>query len=114
MISQDIAAMARLLGVPHFLTEASWDEEKGDNALFRKARKADDDGKSLRLAQIDAVSRMRRQISGHILRRTAKSNNWKGEPLIDLPPLKHIIGILKLTTRENNIIQERAEDARAR
>ena len=113
-MSQDIAAMARLIGVRHFLTEASWNEEKDDNTSFRRARKADDDGESLRLAQVQAVLRMQKQLSGHILRRTAHSSDWKGELLIKLPPLKHIVGLLKLTTRENSIIQERAEDARAR
>jgi hypothetical protein len=112
--SQDVAAMARLIGVPHFLTESSWVEEKEDNASFRKARKQDDDGQALRLAQISAVTRMQQQFSGHILRRTANSLNWKGKPLIKLPPLKHIVGVLALTEKENNVIQERAEGARAR
>jgi hypothetical protein len=106
--------MARLLGVPHFLTDTSWSEEKDDVASFRKAKKLDDDGQSLRLAQIEAVVRLQRQFAGHILRRTATSVNWKGEPLVKLPPLKHIIGVLKLTDRESKIIQERAEGARAR
>jgi hypothetical protein len=106
--------MARLIGIPHFRTEASWVEEKDDNSSFRKARKQDDDGQSLRLAQITAVTRMQRQFSGHILRRTANSMNWKGEALVMLPPLKHIVGILTLTPREHGIIQDRAESARAR
>jgi hypothetical protein len=106
--------MARLIGVRHFLTEASWIEEKDDNSNYRKAKKLDDGGQSLRLAQIEAVTRMQKQFSGHILRRTANSANWKGDPLIKLPPLKHIIGVLNLTERESNIIQERAEGARAR
>jgi hypothetical protein len=106
--------MARLIGIPHFRTEESWSEEREDNASFRKAKKQDDDGHSLRLAQIAAVTRMQRQFSGHILRRTANSTNWKGEPLIRLPPLKHIVGILTLTQRESDMMQERAESARAR
>ena len=115
MISiQDVAAMARMIGVPHFRTDASWQEEKDDNTAFRRAKKLDDDGQSLRLAQLSTVLRMQGQFSGHILRRTATSINWKGDPLIKLPPLKHIPGILILTERERNIIQECAESARAR
>jgi hypothetical protein len=105
--------MARLVGVPHFLTEESWIEEKEDNTLCRKAKKLDDDGQSLKLAQIQTVLRMQQQFHGHIIWRTANSTNWRGEPLIKLPPLIHIVGILSLTERESNIIKEQAETARA-
>lgn len=106
--------MARLIGVPYFVSEASLDEEKADNATYRKAKKMDDDGQSLRQAEIAAVIRMQRQFVGHILRRTSDSKNWLGKPLIELPPATHIIGILTLTEREEGIMQERAEAARAR
>jgi hypothetical protein len=74
----------------------------------------DDDGQALKKAEITAVRRMQAQFSGRILRRTTDSVNWKGKPLLDLPPHKVIIGILKLTGRELEIIQKRAEDARGR
>ena len=106
--------MARLVGVPHFLTEASCDEEKDDNSAFRRAKRNDDDGQSLRITQVAAVKRMQKQFLGHILRRTVNSKDWKEEPLVKLPPYKEIIGVLTLTERETIIIQERAEAARAR
>jgi TATA-binding protein-associated factor len=89
-------------------------EEKDDNAAFRRAKKLDDDGITLRQAQVDAVRRMQAQFAGHILRRTVDSQNWKGQTLLDLPPHKDILGILQLTEREKDIINARAEDARAR
>jgi TATA-binding protein-associated factor len=103
-----------MLGVSKFLTEASWGEEKEDSSSIARAKKNDDDGLSLRVTQIAAVKRMQSQFHGHILRRTSNSMDWKGDPLIQLPPYKEIIGLLDLTERETNIIQERAELARAR
>jgi hypothetical protein len=40
--------------------------------------------------------------------------NWKGETLLDIPPYEDIVGILTLTDRESQILQERAEDAKAK
>ncbi|KAF8800887.1 hypothetical protein BYT27DRAFT_7216694, partial [Phlegmacium glaucopus] len=48
-----------------------------------------------------------------ILRRTTDSLNWEGKTLLEIPPHKDIIGVLKLTERESNIIQERARAAKA-
>jgi len=106
--------MGRLLGVPTFLTQSSWNEEKEDASAIRKAKKADDDGQSLRMVQIPAVRRMQKQFTGHILRRTTDSRNWRDQTLLNLPPHKTIMGVLRLTSRETNIISERAEEAKAR
>lgn len=106
--------MGRLIGVPHFLTEAAIEEEKNDNATARKARKLDDDGLSLRTCQVEAVRRMQKQFCGAVLRRTTDSRNWKGLTLLNLPPHREIMGILTLTERETEIIAERAEVAKER
>jgi hypothetical protein len=111
---QDISSLGRVLGVTHFLTEDSFVEEKEDLAAVRKARKMNDDGISIRQTQIETVIRMQSQFTGHILRRTAASLDWQGNPLLTLPPHKDIIGILSLTQREIDIIDERAEIAKAR
>lgn len=113
-IPQDIASIGRLIGVPHFLTETACDEEKEDSALFRRAKKMDDDGRSLLSAQVDSVRRMQKQFLGSILRRTTDSINWCGQTLLNLPPHEDIVGILNLTKRETDIINERAEAAKAR
>ena len=89
-------------------------EQKEDMATFRKAKKLDDDGESLKAAEVAAVRRMQKQFSGHILRRTTDSVDWRGENLLQLPPHKEIVGVLELTERETEIIQKRAEDARNR
>jgi hypothetical protein len=106
--------MARLAGVPHFKTETAFNEEKEDLANIRRAKKLDDDGLSLRIAQIEIVQRLQKQFTGSILRRTTDSLNWEGKTLLEIPPHKDIIGVLKLTERESNIIQERARAAKAR
>jgi TATA-binding protein-associated factor len=74
----------------------------------------DDDGESLQIAEVLAVRRMQAQFSGHILRRTTDSVDWRGGSLLDLPPHKTISGVLELTKREVDVIQQRAEDARSR
>lgn len=106
--------MARLAGVPHFRTEASWNEEKDDLALLRRAKKMDDNGVSLRKAQIESVLRMKNQFKGYILRRTTDSLTWDNQTILNLPPHKDILGVLTLTAREKAIIEERARAAKER
>ena len=111
--TQDIASIGRIIGVQNFLTADSIQEQKDDTAAYRKAKKQDDDGESLRVAEVLAVKRMQAQFSGHILRRTTDSIDWRGGSLLDLPPHETIAGVLELTKRETDIIQKRAEDARS-
>lgn len=112
-VTQDIASIGRIIGVPYFLTANSVQELKEDTKTYRKARKLDDNGQSLQIAEVLAVRRMQDQFAGYILRRTTDSVDWKGNRLLDLPPHKTIVGILELTKREVEIIQKRAEDARS-
>ena len=106
--------MGRLLGVAHFLTEESIVEDREDAAVARRAKKLDDDGITLRIAQLEAVRRMQKDFAGSILRRTPSSVDWQGNVLLTLPPHTNIIGIVTLTPREMAIINERAETAKAR
>jgi hypothetical protein len=106
--------MARLVGVPHFFTELAITEEKDDAAAIRRAKTMEDDGQSLRVAQIEAVRRMQKQFKRSVLRRTTDSRNWEGQTLLDLHPHQDIIGVLELTKREKDIIAERAEAAKER
>jgi hypothetical protein len=110
--TQDIASIGRLIGVREFLTPNSVLEQQEDVAAFRKAKKLDDDGESLKVAEVLAVRRMQSQFRGHMLRRTTDSVDWRGGSLLDLPPHKTISGVLELTKREVGIIHSRAEDAR--
>lgn len=111
---QDIAMMGRLIGVPYFLTEASVVEETEDKAAVRRAKKMDDDGRSLRITQIESVRRMQSHFIGSILRRTTDSLTWDGRTLLDLQAHVDVVGVLTLTQREMNIINDRAEAAKAR
>ncbi|KIK51761.1 hypothetical protein GYMLUDRAFT_251819 [Collybiopsis luxurians FD-317 M1] len=110
---KDLMAMARLLGIPHFLSDASVEEARQDSSDLRKAKKLDDDGLSVQKVQITSVRRIQKQFHGHVVRRTTDSKDWKGERLLNLPPHKDIIGILTLTDRESEILVQRAEDAKA-
>ncbi|KAF5347354.1 hypothetical protein D9756_010005 [Leucocoprinus leucothites] len=109
----DISALGRLVGIPHFLDETSYIEEKGDNSRMRKAKKLDDDGEALKAERLQVVRRLQTQIKGHFLRRTTDSKDFTGEPLIPLPPYIVFVGVLDLTTREMEIIKDRSEAAKA-
>ena len=106
--------MGRLIGIPYFLTEESVDQELEDKATIRRAKAMDDDGLSLKIAQVELVRRMQTHFVGSILRRTHESVTWDGKSLLNLPPCLDIIGVLALTPRETNILNERAEAAKAR
>ena len=106
--------MGRLLNIPHFRSERSIEDEKSDNAAFRRAKKAEE-VEALRQAQLASVRRMHNHFLGHIIRRTTDSLSWDGKTsLLDLPAHVDISGVLKLSQRELDIIQSRAEDARSR
>jgi hypothetical protein len=108
--------LGRLIGVPYFLTEESYLQDAEDKSDIRRARslRLDDDGRSLRTVQVSAVRRMQAHFFGSILRRTTTSLDWEGKVLIDIPPYVDLIGVLDLTKREMDILQERQEAAKAR
>ncbi|KAJ4463203.1 P-loop containing nucleoside triphosphate hydrolase protein [Lentinula lateritia] len=110
---KDLSSLARLIGIPHFMTKDSAEEAKEDAAAIRKAKKADDDGLTLQQVQIRAVRRIQTQFLGHVLRRTIDSQNWSGERLLALPPFKTIVGVLTLSDREMEILVQRQQDAQA-
>ncbi|KAF9443968.1 hypothetical protein P691DRAFT_808051 [Macrolepiota fuliginosa MF-IS2] len=110
---RDTAALARLVGIRHFHDEISFVEEKNDAANIRKAKKLDDDGEAVRAERRQIIGRLQQRCHGHFLRRTTESVNWLGKPLLSLPPCHEIIGVVSLTRRETEIIEERAEAAKA-
>jgi len=111
---QDLTGLARLLGIPHFLTEVSVTEAREDLVSLRKAKKMDDNGKAASLVQLEAVKRIQKHFLGFILRRSTTSLDWEQKKLLNIPDHKDIRGILTLTERETKILQERAEDAKAK
>jgi TATA-binding protein-associated factor len=115
---QDISAMGRLTGVPHFFTEDAHQEEKNDAANLRRAKKElsddydpinDDDDDPIKLCQVSIAQRMQAQFQGRIIRRTIDSKDWEGRLLLNLPPYKAIHVILNLTEREMAVISAKAE-----
>uniref|UniRef100_A0A0W0GC69 Uncharacterized protein n=1 Tax=Moniliophthora roreri TaxID=221103 RepID=A0A0W0GC69_MONRR len=109
---KDLAAMARLVAAPHFFMEESFLEAKEDEAELRRAKKLDDNGLSVTQFQVTIVRRIQKAMIPHILRRTTDSRDYLGQPLLDLPPYQDIIGVLTLTPREMNIINDLAEKAK--
>lgn len=105
--------MGRLVGTPHFFTEAAFSQEKDDTSSVRNAQKLDDDGESKLAAQVQAVKRLQGHLTGHFLRRTTESLDSQNKPLLSLPPYEEILGIVTLTKREMDIIQTRAAAAKA-
>lgn len=105
--------MARLIGVPHFFTETSFIEEKDDAAALRRAKKLDDDGEAQLATQLQSIRRLQRYLVGYFLRRTPTSLDYRGQVLLPLPPYVEILGVLNLTARESQIIEDRAEAAKA-
>lgn len=114
VFGQDIASMGRLVGLPHFFDEASFIEEKSDAATLRQFQKPGQrDEASLSAERVRIVRRLQGHCKGHFLCRTSRSVNDQGAPLIPLPPYEEIIGILNLTERENAVIHDRSEAAKA-
>ncbi|KAF9470636.1 hypothetical protein BDN70DRAFT_901952, partial [Pholiota conissans] len=116
--TKDLAAMARLTGIPHFTTEYAWAEEKEDGCALRRARKDapadydpldDNDEDPVRICQVSIAQRIQRQTRGHLLRRTVDSKDWRGNPLIPLPPCKIVHVTLDLTPRELEIITKNGQ-----
>lgn len=107
--------MGRLTGIPHFLDDEAWEEEKEDTRAVRRAREGkdlpnpnvpleEDNRDPVKACQIAIAQRMNRQSQGHVLRRTVKSLNWIGQALVPLPPCETIHAYLDLTPRELKII----------
>ncbi|KAG6880879.1 hypothetical protein C0993_003896, partial [Termitomyces sp. T159_Od127] len=105
----DVASMLRLAGLPHFFTEASFQQEKEDLAAYRRAKKLDDDGEGALAESLAAVKRLQKYAADNFIRRTSKSRDWKGKVLIDLPDYVEIVGVLKLTSKEREALQSRNE-----
>jgi hypothetical protein len=110
--------MGRLVGLPYFLSEEAFVEEKADSSNIRRAKTEAGcdvlEGDPTIGCQMVIAQRMQRQFEGRILRRTIDSKNWKGERIIQIPPYEEMMVIVKLTTREMEIITELADSVKER
>jgi TATA-binding protein-associated factor len=117
--TKDGASMGRLIGESFFFTKDALLEEKSDATHLRKAKESngseEGDGPTCtQVRQMEIAQRLQRQFKGRILRRTADSQDNEGKPLIQLIPYKEVMVIVKLTEREMEIVQEHADDVKAR
>ncbi|KAF5366181.1 hypothetical protein D9758_005658 [Tetrapyrgos nigripes] len=111
--TKDLSSLGRLVGIPHFFSDAALEEMKTDASDVRKAKKFDDDGAILHRVLVKAVRQIQRDYGKCLLRRTTDSKNHLGQTLLDLPPHKDIMGNVELTDREKKIINRLAEEAKA-
>ena len=110
-----------MVGIPHFLSPKAYEEEKNDLSLIRQAKNSvseevdnPEDAEAVRACVIGITQRMQAHFKDRIIRRTADSLDWKNEPLISLPPWKEIMVIVKITSREMEIISELADSVKER
>lgn len=111
---QDLANMARMVGIDYFTTQEALDEEKADVAEVRRAKVAlgeeydpldvrEDSDDPIREVQDSIARRIQAQFEGRVLRRTIDSKNWLGESLISLPMLHEHMVLLSLQPFEREI-----------
>ena len=112
---QDLAAMGRLVGIPYFSSQNAYAEQQLDAAELRRAKQErngdepDDENDPYKLCQVNISLRIQKLFDGRVIRRTVTSRNPAGKPLIDLPPLTIVYGIIDLTEREMAIIDMQTE-----
>lgn len=105
--------MGRLVGIPHFMSTQAWHEQLSDTNNLRRARQDREDSAEaippdqdpVRSLQVTISERMQSKFEGRVIRRTAQSLDADGTPLITLPPLSIIHGVLKLSQRELEILE---------
>ena len=110
---QDLSAMGRLVGIDFFFTEASYAEQTIDANVLRRARnereemleEPDEDEDPVIIAQREASLRLQSQFEDRLIRRTGKSLNPDGSPLIYLPPLHIQRFYIDLSPRELSILE---------
>lgn len=107
--------MGRLTGIAHFFTAKAWEEEKQDTRDLCQQKEAPEDSdilegnesESIKLLQVKIARCMHDAFDGHIICCTARSLNWMGSLLIDLPPCNIVHAYLDLTEHEKRIIDTR-------
>ncbi|RXW12649.1 hypothetical protein EST38_g13204 [Candolleomyces aberdarensis] len=112
--TKDITAMGRLTGIPYFFSDESRTDQSAANAQLRRAKIERDqdfeeftaDNDPVKLAQVDISKRLAAKFQNRVIRRVATSLDVDGNPLILLPPIDVIEGILHLTEREREILDE--------
>jgi len=128
--------MGRLCGIPYFLSEESYAQEKIDTANLRKAKKELNDiraqieeskhqGSSkldlnlenetgednpLKRCQISIAREHHKLFGSQIIRRTTNSVDFAQQLILPLPLCNNILGLVLLTKRESDLITELSND----
>ncbi|TFK19678.1 hypothetical protein FA15DRAFT_601103 [Coprinopsis marcescibilis] len=104
---KDICALGRALLMPYFLSEEANRDQMRDETALRRIRKEKDPGvihspdEDPTVVYQSAVCEVLRQkFEGRFIRRTPASLGFNNAPLLEIPPLKVIHGVLTLTDRE--------------
>lgn len=99
LILQDIAAIGRMVGIPHFRTQTHLDHLAQDAASVRKAKQemsssgpADSNANPVVTLQVQASVRMQGEFMGRLIRRKATSLDFEQKPLLNLPPC-HVVDV---------------------
>jgi hypothetical protein len=107
--------MGRLVGIPYFFSQNALADQQADAAELRRAKvEKQEQGigeqeDPYRLCQVKTSHRMQKQFMGRVIRRTVASRDMDGKPLINLPPLAIVYGVVNLTNREMAIIDAQTE-----
>jgi hypothetical protein len=107
--------MGRLVGIPYFSSQNALADQQADAAELRRAKAekqelgTGEQEDPYRLCQVEASHRMQQQFMGRVIRRTVTSRDIHGKPLINLPPLDIVYGVVNLTDRETAIIDMQTE-----
>ncbi|TFK58083.1 hypothetical protein BDN72DRAFT_720003, partial [Pluteus cervinus] len=110
--TKDLAAMGRLVGLPHFFSDKALAEEKSDMASIRKAKMTlsddADDEEAVKLCCAEISARMHNQFQDRNICRGPSSLDSQGKPLIVLPPCHTRIIELQLADWEQTIMDQLA------
>lgn len=106
--------MGRLAGIPYFFSYQSYSNQTADNKTLRKAKTSmaredderDPDVDLLKDAQVEISLRLRNRFENRVIRRVGSSKDSNGKPLISLPPLTIIPGVLDLSEREKELLED--------
>ena len=100
--------MGRLVGVDYFFEPVCLSTDQNDATELRRLRREENE-EEYREKQLANAARIQSQFEGRVIRRTLKSVDWMGRPLLDIPPYEAHMVYLDLTEREKTIIQTLTE-----
>ncbi|RXW17371.1 hypothetical protein EST38_g8476 [Candolleomyces aberdarensis] len=114
---EDIAAIGRMVGIPHFRSQVYLDELAQDATAVRKAKQdlgaGDSDESAINpvvALQIEASKRMQGQFMGRLIRRKATSVDYEQNPLLVLPPCDVVDVIVQLQPWELEFVDNSIPD----